>query len=1094
MEKQFNLFTSNRLEILVEKLASFLCDSPLSPLESEIIVVQSKGMAKWVSLKLANLLGICANVSFQFPNMFIYDQFRRVFSDIPDKTSYEPDTVEWIILSLLPTCLDQPEFDPIRSYLGDKTDQLKWFQLSKNIARLFDNYLIYRPEMIIKWDQGDHSDWQSILWKQLSQHISDIHPAALAKRFIEAVQSRKIEKAKFPKRVFVFGISVLPRFHIQLFDAISYLSEMNMFLMNPCAQYWGTILSKRGYRPTKPTQLKLFMPPEPLFDYQEDSNSLLSSMGILGRDFFDILLDYVTIEPYFLEPKDNSLLQLIQSDILNLKDRDPLNKTPISSDDISIQVHSCHSPMREMEVLQDQLLNLFEKFPELLPSDIVVMTPDIEAYSPYIQAVFDISQNDPRRIPFHIADRGVRQESRLIEAFMKIVELSSKRITAAEVFSILETPFVFKKFNISESNLMIIRQWIQDTRIRWGIDAEDRVDMGFLGFKENTWEAGIERLLLGYALPGQEKRLFSGVLPYDYVEADQAVLLGNLIEFTNVLFSFVRSLRKKTMRSLIEWADVLKQIPERFFLIEDESETEMKIIRQMINDLKQLQLKYQVKDSIDRNVIQYYLTTYFKTKGFGFGFLSGGVTFCAMLPMRSIPFKVVCLVGMNGDAFPRTSKSFSFDLIAKYPQKGDRSKRNDDRYLFLESILSARKILYISYVGQNIRDNSIIQPSVLVSELLDYIEKGFTLENKNILDDHIVTKHRLQPFSPEYFMDNGQTSTDHRLFSYSIENLHVAQRLVSPRIPYQPFITTSLSEPPDEFLHITLNDLIRFFNHPIKYLLNRRLGIYLDEIDMTLEEKEIFEIDGLDKYQLAQDMLDWRLNHHDLKEYYEIAKAAGRLPHGTVGEYTFRELARNIEEFASILETYFMPNQLPPLEFELSVANCRIIGTMNSLYETYLLQYRCAKIKAKDHVKTWIHHLILNEISKKNYPKKAVLVGYDDYQKTVGWEYNPIIDSRKILETLVGYYLEGLKRPIHLFPTVCMKYAKDRFMKNISKEEAFKKAKSAWEGNRYVKGEQSDVYHQLCFKQTDPIDDEFEMISTAIFKPMLGCIKSFSLT
>ena len=454
--------------------------------------------------------------------------------------------------------------------------------------------------------------------------------------------------------------------------------------------------------------------------------------------------------------------------------------------------------MREIEVLQDRLLEMFQTDPTLLPRDILVMTPDIKTYAPFIQAVFSIPKDDPRWIPFSIADRGVREESKVIDSFLNLLDLHGSRLGASQVLGVLESPSVQKRFGLSEADLELIHRWVRETGIRWGIDGESRGRLGLPGFQENTWRAGMERMLLGYAMPDQDGQMFAGILPYDRIEGGDASVLGNFLGFVERLFVSVKELDE--LRTLEEWSAFLAALLEEFFLPDEETARDVKVIRQTLHDLAGKQALSGFNEKIGLDVIKSYLKTFLEAEGFGFGFLTGGVTFCAMLPMRSIPFKVICLAGMDDDTYPRQTKPLGFDLMAKNPRPGDRSRRNDDRYLFLEAILSAREKLYISYVGQSIQDNSPIPPSVLVSELTDYIRQGFEVPGKETREQ-IVTKHRLQAFSPDYFKEKG------KLFSYSTENFEASQRAIQRREDPVPFISKGLSEPGEEWKTIDLDQL-----------------------------------------------------------------------------------------------------------------------------------------------------------------------------------------------------------------------------------------------------------------------------------------------
>ncbi len=1073
------LFTSNRLEILANTLAEVLKEPLKSVLDEEIIVVQSKGMERWVSMQLARGHGICANYRFPFPNNFIHEVFQKVISKLPERSDFDPKIMTWKILKLLPSCFKKPGFESLSSYLRNTQTDLKGFQLSKRIADTFDQYLLFRPEMMFKWEGGEENHWQAVLWRELIKETETIHRAAVGKDFFKAIEESSTTIDGLPERISVFGISALPRFHMQIFKAISQFIQINLFLMNPCKEYWGDILSDWAMKKTMGRKDKTGLTFEEL--HLEKGNSLLASMGTLAKDFFDLVNEYSLEEfPLFDNSHENNLLSLIQSDILNLRDRhNGLNtKEMIVHTDHSIQIHSCHSPMREIEILYDHLLDMFENDPYLLPKDILVMMPDIETYAPYIQAVFDTPEDPSRKIPFSISDRSIRKESKIINTFLAMLDLLGSRFAASQVFAILESPAIHRKFDIMEADLTLIRKWLTDTRIRWGIDKDDRSQRGLPALEENTWKAGLERLILGYALPGQDENMFRGILPYDHIEGSDASVLGSLLDFTEKLFTYVTALYPP--RTLNQWSKTFIKLLDTFFMPDEDTEREMQVIRRTLNELGDMQEIADFNEKIDINVITWHLKNFLETEGFGSGFITGGVTFCAMLPMRSIPFQVICCVGMNDDSYPRQSKPLSFDLIAQYPQPGDRSRRNDDRYLFLETLLSARKILYISYVGQNIQDNSIIPPSVVVSELMDYIEQGFAISGERI-HDHIVTKHRLQAFSPEYFKKG------EKLFSYSDENCHTGQYILKARKTPILFISKGLSIPEEEWKTVDLNDLSSFFSNPSRFLLKKRLGIHLEEQSLILEDREAFDVKALEKYLLNKELLERKLEGANLKDSIPIVRAHGQLPHGTPGECIYENLCNGIDNFVKKNTPYMQETTLEPLDVDLNIAGFRLTGRINTIYQARLIQYRYARVKARDRLRVWIHHLTLNCLMADTYPRTSMLAGLDPNKRPdsvwAAWEFSPVENSRDILEHLLRKYWEGLMKPLHFFSDTSWNYANTLLAKNKSERDALNTARRIWEKTDYNPGECNDPYYEFCFGNADPLDSEFRGLAEEIFRP-----------
>lgn len=1067
-----NLYTSNYLEILLEKLAEVLSKPLTSPLLREVIVVQSKGMERWISMELACHHGIFANGWFPYPIHFAYSLFRDLIPDIPEESPFDPAVMTWKVMGLLPSCLDNKAFESLRIYLEGGQSKLKRFQLAERTAYLFDQYLLFRPEMILDWEMGKEDHWQAILWRQLVKTEGKKHHAALQKAFLEARRDPSTRLASLPERISVFGISALPPFHIRILAAISKVIEVNLFLMNPCQEYWGDIVSPREMKRVTERAAKKKMTPEDL--HLENGNNLLASMGLLGRDFFELITEFDPEEhQFFINPDKGSLLASIQSDILNLRDRNQGqdDKSRISERDDSIRIHSCHSPMREVEVLQDCLLALFETDPALLPKDILIMMPDIGTYAPFIQAVFSLPWRDSRWIPFSLADRGIRRESQLADAFLALLDLRNSRLGVSQVLAILEYKAVRNKFSLSEGDLELIHRWVGETRIRWGMDGESRKELYLPEFHENTWRSGLDRMLLGYALPRLDEEMFMGILPFDGIEGEETKVLGNFLGFMERIFSSINTLGEE--RTLEEWSTFLSQLLDEFFLADEGAEREVLVIRRAILSLATYKALSDFTEKVGLEVIESHLHTSFEQEGLGGGFLNGGLTFCAMLPMRSIPFRVICLLGMNDDAYPSQTKTLGFDLMAIKPRIGDRSRRHDDRYLFLEAILSAREKLHISYVGQSIQDNNPRPPSVLVSELLDYIEQGFEVQGKEILD-HIVVRHRLQAFNPEYFKGSD------RLYSYSEENFEaVCAMELRNKVPA--FITRGLPEPGEEWKNVELQQLCRFFTNPARFLINQHLGIYLDDETGIMDENEPFDLTGLEKYQLEQGLTKIALRKGDLKDFFMSVRATGQLPHGTPGECCYQKACCSIEAFVQRLLPYTQGTILDPVEVDLSIGDFRLLGRIENIYADRLLHYRCAKIKPRDRLNLWIHNLVLNSVAVKDYPRSGVLICKDH-----ACIYPEIPESENLLKILLETFWRGLLKPLHFFPESSWAYA-ESVVRGKDPDKAMAAARNKWEKREFDfgRGESQDLYFHLCFKNTDPLDEEFRNLAMVIFEPIL---------
>jgi exodeoxyribonuclease V gamma subunit len=920
--------------------------------------------------------------------------------------------------------------------------------------------------MILRWERRAEKDWQAILWRELVESAPGLHPPALAQEFRALLREGA---AALPERVGWFGISTLPPFYVGFLEELAQRVEVHFFALRPTPEWWSDLRSEREEiraRRKGPTTAQL--------DLQfERGNRLLASLGKTGREFLDAVttIDAVREQEHFRAPGNETRLAQIQRDIFQLHDPSGTGPQPLAPHDCSLQFHSCHSPMREMEVLHDQLLALFEKDPDLKPHDVIVMAPDISVYAPFAEAVFATAP-EAQRIPFSTADRGARAENGVIDTFLRILELARSRFPASDVLNLFESEALRERFELREPDLEIIRSWIEESGIRWGIDAAHRARFDLPAFAANSWRAGLDRLLLGYAAPAQGRELFEGILAYDKVEGNLAETLGHFAEFADRLFATVRDLEQS--RSLAEWQTMLRDIAECFFMADDEREPALRILRFVIESLGESARVSGFDEPIALDVLMAYLTQTLTMTEAGSGFLVGRVTFCALKPMRAVPFRVVCLVGMNDTAYPRHDRPPAFDLIAQQPRPGDRTTRDDDRYLFLEALLSARDVLYVSYVGQSSRDNSALPPSVLVGELLDYVTNSFEVAAENL-----ITKHKLQPFSPAYFRGNGA------LFSYSKENCAAGEVAGEQRTTPAPFLTGPISVPEAEWRRLTLERLISFFGHPAKFFITERLALRLPKTDDLLEEAEPLEIDALPRYWVQQELLDHALRGEPLEPLLPVLRARGNLPPGHAGEAQLRELCENAERFAALVRQHLGDAPDAPRDFELALDEFALQGRLDRLHSGRLVHYRLTTRKPKDVLIAWMQHLIAN----LEHSTESVLITSDKKNRPVLNRFAPFeAGARERLLELLHLYWRGLREPLRLFPKSSSAYAEK--VTEGKEDEAlaaahrkWASAPKSWEPDWGDDAESKDAYFSLAFDVDHALEEDFEALARAVFIP-----------
>jgi exodeoxyribonuclease V gamma subunit len=1076
MVKSITLHQSNKTEILLDCLVEIL-NTPLSnPLIPETIVVQSKGMERWISLKLAERLGCCANIRFPFPNAIVQSIFNYLLPELHldnDIQAFEMDVMTWKLMRAIPNFLDQTSFAQLASYLKQDTiTDLKQMQLCERIADTFEQYIIYRPDLLDAWENKQDTHWQAVLWQFMTNNVSDYHQSQLGKMAIKRLfEHPQKPHQPFAERIFVFGISTLPVFHIQLLMALSQLCPVHFFVLNPSQEYWGEIRSKREM-----TKLRIKENADETDLYLEEGHPLLASMGKMGRDFLNLLYGFMDdhriqmdFDDRFESISAHNLLTHIQSQLFELNAPDH-TRIHVDPKDQSIEIHSCHSPMREIEILHDQLRQMFETDPRLKPGDILVMTPDIETYAPLIQAVFE-NPGHKNAIPYSISDRNLRKESQIMDTFFRILDLVGSRLEATSMLAILECTAVARKFNIDPDDMPLIIHWLEKTRLRWGQSGNHRTRFGMAAYSENTWQNSLDRLLLGYAMPGENEDPFCDILPFDEIEGQTASVAGHLAQWASTMFRYVQIL--DTSRHLPDWVQVLNRLIDDCFLPHEDEDIQIVAIRKALYRLEKiarcLNNEVQLPESqpIHFSAIKWYLNHILVKPGSYLGFLSGHVTCCAILPMRAIPFKVICMIGLNDADYPRRDSSPNFNYIAQKPRIGDRSLRNDDRYIFLEAILSARQRLYMSYIGQSIANNSSRPPSVLINELLDYLDDHF-LFSTGKAKEYLITNHRLQAFHPIYF------DKDSRLISYSKDNCAAAQTIVTGSNDNPvPFISQPINNEIDK--NIPISDLLDFFKHPIPYFFNNQLGIYLFERIQTFDRREPFKVNGLDKYWLRVGLLEEMLSDKDPYDLLAQIRARGILPLGQIGRLDYYGI---IEGLDSLLEWIrpLIQHAKSDLSVDLTIDQFRLYGTIKNLFEKGFVLYRPAKSKAEDFIHCWINHLVLNCLKGGN--QTSFFAGDDGI-----YQFRPVNNSITILNDLLLLYQSGLSMPIHFFPKSAYAFVKALYS-GKSETKSLVDAQNTW-----ISTESENLYHIRYFQSSDPLDQSFKEVAKKVFVPIMKHIE-----
>ncbi|MFZ4478860.1 MAG: exodeoxyribonuclease V subunit gamma [Rhodoferax sp.] len=965
----FLAFHSNRAEDLAEVVISWMGRHPLSPLEEEVVLVQSNGMAEWVKMEMARMGGVCAATRVELPSRFLWRTYRQVLGReaVPSTSPLDKIPMIWRLMQLLPELILRPDFAPVAGFLkADEPDRM--LQLASKLADLFDQYQNYRADWLEAWAKGQDqltlsngsfcevpSDqrWQAQLWRAVLQTLDDRQQQAIRPRlhqqFLARLSSAEPLAGKVAQRVIVFGMSQMPLTTLQALAALAPHSQVMLAIPNPCRYHWADIMDGRellqAQRRRHPLRQGRDLASLPLEDMHAHAHPLLAAWGRQGRDFIrqlDEFDDAVQAKKKFElaridlfdESEETAQTQLLQQVQNRIRDLTPLVehvKVPIAAADRSIVFHSAHSVVRELEILHDQLLTLLanpkQALPgesesgsgqgsgrptQLSPRDVIVMVPDIEQMAPAIRAVFgQYKRQDDRYIPFDISDLSAKTSSALIGAMDWLLRLPLERCRMSELVDLLEVVPIATRFGIEQESLPKLTQWMAGAGIRWGLNEDHRADLGLLacGDQNSAW-FGLRRMLLGYASGAvdvpQPLAGLNNIEPYAEIGGLEAELAGSLAHLLQALVNW-RTVASTPATPQI-WAQRGRELMAA--VVKCETQEDLQALRALQDGLSAWLLACEQAGFVEEVPLMVARSAWLEameTPSLNQRFRAGGVTFCTLMPLRAIPFQVLCLLGMNDGDYPRRSMRSDFDLMGLpgTARAGDRSRRDDDRQLMLEALLSARRVFYVSWCGHSVRDNSEQPPSVLVSQLRDYLSAGW---GKEVVTSR-TTEHPLQPFSRRYFEEGSTLVTYAREwraahepagFKDATESVKGATdedkaQGASPSLePLAAFV-------PNPDLPLTVSQLTNFLRNPVKAFFRQRLMVTFEEAGQDKADDECFTVDALQEWGLLQKLLlsataqaDGAADQDCVSRALSRLRRAGGLPMLGFGDIKQKELEETL--------------------------------------------------------------------------------------------------------------------------------------------------------------------------------------------------------
>jgi len=975
------IYSSNHLEYLCQTLAGNIGQNDGNVFAREVIITQSTGMTAWLKTELANRNGILANTGFMNQDTLLGEMYLLLFGVKPKNNT---DLIRYKVYKLLSGEDFKAAFPGVVGYYEE--NDLRRVQLAGKIADLFDQYQLYRAGMIRLWEEDKLTEnpqeaekWQQWLWKKIDIESRE----SIRNNLMDAIEKNADKvKIKFP-RISLFGITIFTEFHLVFFKELSKYAKVDFYLCLPTGQ-------------------------------KELKNELLISFGSKALELTEMVEKNLGKFNYEKKKNDGETsLARIQDDVLN-------NTMDLKfNDDGSVQINSCFTPVREAECLYNYLLDLFDRDRKLKPGDVLVMATDINKYSPFIKAVF---KNAPVNIPFWISGAANNSEDSMVSAIEQILRFTEDDLTSEKVVSLLEQKRIKQRFRVSDCDY--IRSVVRKANIRFGRENRAEDDTRYV-----SWKYGLEKILLGYAILTDEEYTVSDGLtlfPYKDAEGSDSYDLLRLKAFVERLELLIDEEGKT--RTMTEWKKFLfEEVVEKMVYHDDfnkDDRAELSSVYRVLSYIDSLEFEEKVPfevflDELDSKLF---------TESGEMKLNTGNVTVSAPVPVRGIPFKVICFLGLDNYAFPRKDQFLGFDLLGEKYLMGDRNKKETDKYLFLDTILSARENLYLSYIGQNVKDNSEIPPSIVVDTFIDYLGT-----------ESLLSKQPLHGFSSLY-----HDPEDKRMFTYLYGSNGSGHH--------------SISIKEKEITEIQLKSLVDFFKSPVKWYFNYILDIAYNEPEDILDETEIFELNNLQKWIIRKKLLG--LQEDELKSYIEKGKKEGFLPLKTAADVSVDNVKKEMDFIIPVYQKLINNRNEETVVIDTEIENVRITGSIDGIYEREFIAYSVSNWPLKYKIEAYIKALLLFEAGMIDSAR------FIDKEGTITRIPADSQSAKSILEELLKYFFEGSKSPL-LFTIKAAEKSKDLVDKAKKEAEKASKAKAECKKIKQER-EEKDVILEVFEKESFP--------------------------
>jgi exodeoxyribonuclease V gamma subunit len=1058
-----HLHRAERADGLVAALGDLLVEPLPDPFAPEVIAVPTRGMERWLTQKLSASLGarperfdgVCANVDFPPPGRLVGEAVAAASGIDPEDDRWLPERAVWPLLEVVDACLDEPWLLPLATYLGGPVRRTRRLSTVRGLARLFARYALQRPDMLLAWANGEDAGWQAELWRRLRGRIGQPSPA---ERLDPACARLRDDpgSVQLPERLSLFGLTRLPASHLQVLRALAAGRDVHLFLLHPSPALWDAVAGHGApaIRRDDDTTAELAV------------NRLLASWGHDAREMQLVVMGDCVDHHHPVTFGADTLLVRLQADV---RANRPARERPLlDPGDRSVQVHACHGRARQVEVLRDAILHELQEDTTLEPRDVIVMCPDVETFAPLIHATFgagesfiedDAAVRAAPDLRVRLADRSLRQTNPLLGVVAALIDLAEQRLTASELLDLADREPMRRRFRFDDDDVSRLQDWIADSGIRWGLDAAHRDPFKLGDVKAGTWRVGLDRVLAGVAMTEDDQRLFEGVLPLDDVESGAIDLAGRFAELIDRLQTALDALA--TEQPIDTWAAAIANAADALTATSARDAWQRLELQRLLDDV--------VTDAaanatpIALPELRALVADRLRGRPTRANFRTGHLTICTLVPMRSVPHRVVCLLGLDDEAFPRKGARDGDDLILDDPHVGDRDGRLEDRQMLLDALLAATDRLIVTYTGNDERTNAVRPPAVPVGELLDVIDATVRTEVGRARE-RIVVRHPLQPFDPENFRRGALVRDRH--WGFDAVTLGGAEALAGPRLAPAPFLPDPL--PPTVAGVIEIEDLVRFAQHPVRAFLRQRLGISVRDFADEVEDDLPVELDGLAKWEIGQRLVDAMLAGTDGRTATLAEIARGSLPPGILGRPVVEEVFPVSDEIVAAAQAI---DASPPdsIDVRLALPDGRLLsGTVPGVSGDVLRAVTYSKLGARQRLAAWVRLLALT-LARPERRFSAATIGRATGDACVAIARIPPLGRDEALDhlaVLLDLYDRGMREPLPLYCATAAAYAQAA----ADGRDPIAAARGEWTDARYDK-EDKEVEHQLVLGGVRSLDD-----------------------